>query len=223
MMDQQQSLGESYSFSMATPAPDERRSGQRFTTLLRVGVLETGRGKELCLIRNISAAGLMAHVYSDIPVGTRAAIGLKSGDQITGTIVWSDKSGVGLGFDEPIDVADLLTACMAGPRPRMPRLEVDCFVSVRVGARTYRARTCDISQGGVKVKLQSSVPIGEAAVTLSGFRSIGSAVRWSDGELAGIAFNEVIPLGQLIPWLKEREEVRAPEQGGGEADGEMAA
>jgi hypothetical protein len=194
-----------FSFSEALPTPDERRTGPRYTTLLRVGTLETGAGKELCLIRNISAGGLMAHIYSDIPAGTRAHVELKSGQQVSGTIIWSRNSNIGLQFDTGIDVGELLTSCSSERRPRLPRIELDCFASVRIGARIYRGRACDISQGGVKVKLDAPIPCGEAVVTMSGFRSIAGAVRWCEGGLAGISFNQVIPLGELIPWLKESE------------------
>jgi hypothetical protein len=197
-----------YSFSAAPPAADDRRTGQRYTTLLRVGVIETAAGKELCLIRNISAGGLMAHTYSDIAAGTRAEVELKTGQQVSGTVIWSNQSKVGIQFDAPIDVAELLTACTSSRRPRMPRLEVDCFASVRVGARTYRGRACDISQGGVKLKLEAVIPDGEAVLTMPGFSPIPCVVRWSDGEMAGLCFNQLIPLGELIPWLKEREAER---------------
>jgi hypothetical protein len=222
-MSQKESAETLFSFSDAAPAPDDRRTGPRYTTLLRVGVIETASGKELCLIRNISGGGLMAHVYSDIAPGTRAEVELKSGQQVSGTVIWSKNRSVGLRFDSPIDVAGLLTACDSSRRPRMPRIEVDCFVSLRVGARIHRARTCDISQGGVKVQLDGQIAQGEVVVAMSGFRPIQGTVRWSDGELAGISFNEVIPLGELIPWLKEKEQSRLARRAAGAPGEEIAA
>ena len=50
---------------------------------------------------------------------------------------------------EQIDVIEILSASADGPRPRMPRVEVDCIATVRDGANVYRLPLCDISQGGV--------------------------------------------------------------------------
>ncbi len=50
-----------FSFSSAAPQPDRRRQ-TRHLTILRVGTLIIEGRRELCLIRNISAGGLMAHV-----------------------------------------------------------------------------------------------------------------------------------------------------------------
>ena len=52
-----------FSFSReAPPPPRERRRQARHLTILKVGTLIVDGGRELCLIRNISAGGLMAHV-----------------------------------------------------------------------------------------------------------------------------------------------------------------
>ncbi|MDP9415503.1 MAG: PilZ domain-containing protein [Pseudomonadota bacterium] len=189
----------------------ERRGGARHTALLRVGVIETDAGKEFCLIRNISSGGLAARVYSEMPVGSRATIELRTGQQVTGTLAWGRGADFGLEFDVPIDVAEVLAPSIegagstAGQRPRMPAIEIDCFASLRVGARTYRTRTSEISQGGLKLRLDAMLPEAEAVVTLCGLPPLPGVVRWCDGAVAEIAFNQVIPLGELVPWLKEQQ------------------
>ena len=52
----------SISLAAATPPPPERRRGQRHLTILRVGALTIDGTRELCLVRNISAGGVMALV-----------------------------------------------------------------------------------------------------------------------------------------------------------------
>ena len=39
-------------------------------------------------------------------------------------------------------------------------------------------------------------------MTLEGFRPLHGVVRWSGGGHCGIAFNQLIPFGELIDWLK---------------------
>src|SRR3954469_12193040 len=85
-----------FSFSdRAPPPPEERRRDPRHLTILRVGALIAENGRELCLIRNISAGGVMAHIYSRRVMGEHVAIELKSNQRIPGEVVWVSDSNVG--------------------------------------------------------------------------------------------------------------------------------
>src|SRR3712207_939886 len=86
----------SISLSAATPPPPERRQQQRHLTILRVGALIVDGERELCLVRNISAGGVMAHVYRPIAVGTRVAIEIKNDEPIAGRVVWEADSNIGV-------------------------------------------------------------------------------------------------------------------------------
>src|SRR3712207_2902356 len=96
-----------FSFSTSAPQPDRRRHG-RHLTILRVGALIIGGRRELCLIRNISAGGLMAHVYSAMQVGQRLAVELKGDQAVAGEVAWVEDANIGITFDEPIDVEEIL-------------------------------------------------------------------------------------------------------------------
>jgi hypothetical protein len=195
-----------FSFSRHAPQPPERRRATRHLTILRVGVLIGPDGRELCLIRNISAGGLMAHVYSHHALGVAVAIELKSNQPVAGKVVWADESNVGIEFDTPIDVEDMLSSQAAihnGWRPRLPRVEVDRLATLRCGARLYGVNTRDISQGGVKVETDQPLEIGrEIVLTMEKFRPVTGVVRWCHNGLAGIAFNHLIPFHELMEWLR---------------------
>ena len=195
-----------FSFSPRAPRPPERRREMRHLTILRVGALIGANGRELCLIRNISAGGLMAHVYSNHSLGAAVAVELKSNHAVPGVIVWADQSNVGIEFDEPIDVEDMLSSQAAlenGWRPRLPRVEVDRLATLRCGARLYGVNTRDISQGGVKVETDQPLEVGrEVVLTMEKFRPVAGVVRWSRDGLAGIAFNHLIPFHELMEWLR---------------------
>ena len=123
----------------------------------------------------------MAHVYSQHRVGERISVEIKSDHEVPGTIKWCHESNVGIAFDEPIDVAEMLTTQNqrdSGWRQRMPRIEVDRLATVRIGARICGANTLDK------------------------FRPVKGVVRWSSGSRCGIAFNETVPFGELMGWLK---------------------
>ncbi|HEX8625810.1 MAG TPA: PilZ domain-containing protein [Allosphingosinicella sp.] len=195
-----------FSFSREAPQPPERRRATRHLTILRVGALIGPNGRELCLIRNISAGGLMAHVYSHHALGSAVSIELKSNQPVPGTVVWADQSNLGIEFDEPIDVEEMLSSHAAletGWRPRLPRVEVDRLATLRCGSRLYGVNTRDISQGGVKVETDQPLEIGrEIVLTMEKFRPVAGVVRWCQGGLAGIAFNHLIPFHELMEWLR---------------------
>lgn len=195
-----------FSLSHEVPAPPERRLSERHLKILRVGTLIVGGRRELCLIRNISAGGLMAHVYSRLLPGARVEVELKTRQPVAGRIVWVREANAGIQFDGKMDVAELLanpTVLDNGWRPRTPRVEVDRMATLRAGARTYWVNARDISQSGVKVETdQPPEPGTEVVVALEGFRPLAGVVRWSRDAGCGIAFNQLIPFGELIDWLR---------------------
>jgi hypothetical protein len=198
--------GTSYSFSRSTPVAGERRKDQRHLTILRVGTLVVGDRRELCLIRNISCGGLMAHVYSALGQGDRVAVELKGNQPLVGKVVWIEGSTAGIEFESTIDVEELLAAHRVldnGWIARMPRVEVDRLAQLRIGARIYPVSTLDISQGGVKIEIDEAIEPGrDAVLILDGFRSMPCAVRWYKDGRAGISFNQVIPFHDLMGWLR---------------------
>ena len=109
-----------YSLSDRTPDPVERREGERYLTLFRVGTVMIEDRRELCLIKNISAGGMMIRPYCKLQPGMALSVELKRGEQIPGTVSWLRGDSAGISFDENIDVVELLATSMEGPRPRMP-------------------------------------------------------------------------------------------------------
>jgi hypothetical protein len=196
----------SISLSLKTPAPPERRQGQRHLTILRVGALIVDGERELCLVRNISAGGVMAHVYRELPVGTRVAVEIKNDEPLAGKVVWADDANVGIAFDTKIDVPDLLATSKIlgdGKRARRPRVSIDRMAKVRCGATVFFAHARDISQGGVKIDTDQKLPVdADVVVTLEGFRALPGVVRWQGERQCGISFIQVIPIQELCDWLR---------------------
>lgn len=199
----------SLSLSPATPPPPERRDGQRHLTILRVGALTIGGSRELCLVRNISAGGVMAHVYRTIGVGTDVEIEIKNDLPITGKVVWERDSNIGVAFDEKIDVPALLASSKFlgdGRRARSPRVQVDREARLRCGAELFDVHLCDISQGGVKIETDAELPIdADVVVKLEGMQPLPGILRWSHDGQAGISFIQVIPIAELCAWLRDGE------------------
>lgn len=197
-----------YSLSDRTPDPAERREGERYLTLFRVGTMMIGDRRELCLIKNISAGGMMIRPYCKVESGTSVSVELKRGEQIPGTVNWVRDDSAGIEFNDRIDVVELLASSMEGPRPRMPRVEVRCIASVRHGSNVYGMRAHDVSQGGLKVESARDLEVGaDVLVTLPGLPSKQAVVRWREGRSYGITFQRLIALPELVKWLRDQREL----------------
>ena len=197
-----------YSLSDRAPDPVERRDDERYLTLFRVGTVMVNDRRELCLIKNISAGGMMIRPYCKLAIGDLVSVELKRGEQIAGSINWIRQDSAGIEFKERIDVLELLATSMDGPRPRMPRVEVRCIASVRQGANVYGMRAHDVSQGGVKVESERELMVGgDVLVTLPGLPSKEAVVRWKEGRAYGITFRRLIALSELVEWLRGQREL----------------
>jgi len=189
--------------SESQPAASERRDGERHMTVYRVGSLSIGDQRELCLVKNISAAGMMVHTYCTIPEGTAVTVEFKCGRPIDGKVSWFREPNAGISFDEPIDVVEILSTSADGPRPRMPRIAIESVVTVREGASVFRLRTCDVSQGGMKLSCEAPIAAGSGVVvTLDGLGPNPAIVRWCGSGHIGLTFNRTLPLTSLVGWLQ---------------------
>jgi len=196
-----------YSLAPSAPSRPERRSSERFLSLLRVGAMEVDGRRELCLIRNISAGGMMIRAYSPIAVGTPLSIELKQGDPVSGVVQWVEEGLTGVTFDHAIDVLSLLAPPGDGPRPRLPRIEIECTAWVRQEAEVIRTNAVNISQGGIRVETGASLTVGgDVVVTLPGLTPAAGVVRWRDVDAYGVAFNRALVLSELVQWLKGQQQ-----------------
>jgi len=196
-----------YSLSPSAPRRPERRHDERYLSLLRVGALIIGTRRELCLIRNISAGGMMIRTYSAIEQGTRLSVELKQGNMVSGIAQWAENGLIGITFDTQIDVVALLTPPGAGPQPRMPRIELDCSALVRHDGNVYRTRAINVSQGGICLESWATFPLGaDVVVSLEGLASVAGVVKWQDGDSYGIGFNRVYPVNELMNFLQDQQQ-----------------
>ena len=194
------------SLSDEMPPPPERRQSQRNLSVLRTAVLRTSCGEELCLVRNISAGGLMAHVYSSLHRGDPATIEFKSEVSVRGHVVWLRDRLVGIQFTQLVDVSDVLADHRdpeAGEhQSRLPRIEMQTSARLRTGGQYQPVVLCNISQGGAKLRLEKPDELKSDVVLIAnGLPRLPGTVRWRRGEYAGISFNEVIPFADVARWI----------------------
>ena len=195
-----------YSLSAAAPAQPDRRRGDRYVSLLRVGALVIEGRRELCLIRNISAGGMMIRPYSPIPAGARVSVELKHGEAVSGIAQWSDRGLTGVTFDSTIDVLALLSPSETSARPRMPRIELSCSARLRVDGDLSVARVVNISQGGICVTARAKLPIdADVIISLPNLPPAAGVVKWAEEGQYGIGFNRVFKVDELMGFLREQQ------------------
>jgi hypothetical protein len=188
----------------ANLVPDQRVD-ERFTTLFRVARVVLADGAQhLCLIRNISAGGLMLETYAPFDIGAVVRIEPKGSAPVNGRICWVKDRNVGVAFDAPIDVGAYLhphQIAAAREVPRGPRLMVGRRARLRVGVMWHLVEVVDLSQRGAKVR--SDLPMElDAAVELMIERlaPLSGRVRWIKEDRLGIEFSSAIALADLAEW-----------------------
>ena len=192
-----------YSLAGTPPTRPERRRSERHLSLLRVGAVSIGDRRELCLIRNISAGGIMVRAYSQLKPGERISIELKQGDPVKGVVQWVDDELTGIAFDSTVDILTLLSPAEGATKPRMPRIEIDCAAWIRVDGELHRIRATNISQGGLRAETPARLPLdADVVITLPRMAPIAGVLKWRDGEAYGIGFNKILALTDIVSWLK---------------------
>lgn len=194
-------------------ASAERREGARHIAVMRVAKLRTPRGEELCLVRNISAGGLMAHIWSGLQTGDQLAAEFKSGHVAAGKVVWRRENRIGVQFDREVDVTAVLGGDEdpePGFQPRAPRITLAAKGRLRCGARYYAIEIENISQGGMRIRcadadLDERIDNYTVVLSIQGLNPIEGTARWHGAGEAGIAFNTPLPLDTIARWIADNQ------------------
>lgn len=191
--------------SFASEADDERRAGDRTTSIYRPALIETEDFAGFCLIRNISPGGMMGSVYADFASEQPVRVQFHPEYTMEGFIAWSKDKRIGIRFNHDIDVDkvlhDLGSREIGGKLNRAPRLPIQCQGELVIEKRVVPVTVQDISQRGLKVA-GSSVCLGdEVIVRLEGLEPHKAIVRWVQGGAAGLNFIMPLGFGQLAEWV----------------------
>jgi hypothetical protein len=182
---------------------------------LREGALTSGSVKRACWVRKVSAGGAILHCAHELAIGERLELELLNGERLGGRVVWQSGADIGLCFDAPVDVFAIIARDIVnqpGERRRMPRVEIVSQALLETESGTELVTTRDISQGGVKIDVPFPLaPDQKVTVTLDGLHPVPGMVRWSQGNIAGIAFQPELGWQDLMLWIKEQRHAPRPE------------
>jgi hypothetical protein len=185
------------------PAGDQRADA-RHRTVLQVAKLETARGDELCILRNVSAGGLEAVVYSDLAIGDAVRFELRTGRSMAGRVVWTNDSSIGVAFDRKVPILSYLAHQAIeemGRRVRSPRVRIAEPGILRLPDGDILAGIVDASQAGMRIRTDRNLTAGrECQVVAEGLGVRGALVRWCrDGE-AGLQLKQPLGFREFAQW-----------------------
>lgn len=194
--------------------PDEeaimdRRSEGRTKAVYRPVLIETDEFGGFCLVKNLSQGGMMGVVYAQFAAEQPVTVQFHPDHVVTGMIVWSRDGSIGVGFDEKIDVEEILhnlaSKYVGRLVNRAPRLPIECRGEVDVDGRALPITVIDISQRGMKAVAAFLRPGEEVVVRLDGMEPHKAQVRWTQGGVAGLNFVRPIGFEDLAKWAIERQ------------------
>lgn len=191
--------GQSLAVSNEATVPD-RRTGKRFTLILRAGKLVCAAGEFLCVLRDVSDKGLKLRLFHPLPPAPSYQVELGSGERLGVEPVWNRGHDVGFRFAAgPIDVHTLLAE--AGPFPkRHIRLAIarELPVQLHCDGQDLTGRVIDISQHGAQIALPRTLALGQKLRFESpGFPVLQARVRWRRGGSHGLVFQQGFRLDEL--------------------------
>lgn len=190
---------------LALNAAARAKREARLTTILLIARLSIGNRDDLCRVRNLSSGGMRIETLSPVMIDERASVELKNGAVVHGLIVWSNYPEIGLRFDAPVNITELLAPPVRNDAARLPRslrLATACPVIVRRDGHLMSGMLKDISLGGARISLSGTARTGDQVVLgVPGLETRRAAVRWVEAGCVGLSFAETVAFDELSRWL----------------------
>jgi hypothetical protein len=188
----------------AASVADDQRTDARHRTVLQVAKLVTESGDELCILRNVSAGGLRAEVYSDLAIGDPVQLELRTGRCMGGQVVWTSGPSIGVEFDRKVPILSYLAHQAMqelGRRVRPPRVRIGEPGILRVAEGDSLTDIVDASQAGMRVRSDRRLSAGAACqVVAEGLGARGALVRWCrDGQI-GLQLKQPLSFREFGQW-----------------------
>ena len=188
---------------------EDRRRNERHVTILKISKVVRKCGEELCVLRNLSTQGAKADVAEPYHVDEEVLLNLRLGEVIRARVAWVSAKSIGLVFYQPIELETVLAnLCAEEQRVSGPRVNTLAEATIMLGSDRHEILIENLSQKGARIlggfKLQNGSAL---SLELEGIGLIPAVVRWSDMSIAGLSFNHVLPLWDMMRWIKTSSQV----------------
>jgi len=175
----------------------ERRDARR-VKLVRTGKLIADGREFLCIVRDVSAAGVTVQMFHALPVHRDLAIEFDSGDRHALRMVRQDGDKTGCAFVTPIDCERLL-AVQDGTRPRRQmRVNLEFPATLCTNGLRTPVTLRDVSQRGASIECNGWLMIDELVrIECASLPTVYAKVRWRRPPRYGLVFEQTFRIDDL--------------------------
>lgn len=186
-------------------ALDRRAGVKRHQSVLLIGRVSGVPGAPVCLVHDISKAGMCARFDVPPTVGDALTVEVRGLPAVTGIVRWVRGRKAGLQFADEQDIERVFNLKGDdGTVARPPRFPLSAPAQLRIDGRRLVAELLDLSAGGAKLALAAAGPSAGQAGAIHLLRAdapIFGSVAWTREDRIGFRFASPLPLAQLTRLL----------------------
>lgn len=175
----------------------DERAAPRFTLLMRTAKLVAGDAEYLCVIRDVSSAGVSVRLFHPLPPVSRMTLEMQTGDCHGMYPVWQREGEAGFRFCTPVDVEKMVRNSSRYPKREL-RFSAEMPVGLCIDGCRHETILRNISQQGAMVECDRHMALGQAVrVESDQFPEIVARVRWRMGNRYGLVFDTTFRMLEL--------------------------
>ena len=183
-----------YDWAQDDAPPQENRAAPRFFALIRSAKLVSARGEFICVVRDVSAAGVRLRCFHAVPPETTMALELQNGDMFEIEHVRSQGDEASFRFSAPVPIERLVQESALFPR-RPLRLNIAIPLTLRTPTGVVAAVTHNMSQQGCRVEAALPLALDQSVIVESPhLPGIRAKVRWRRDGDCGLVFDDTFSL-----------------------------
>jgi hypothetical protein len=175
----------------------EQRAASRYTPLIRTAKIRCATGEFLCVVSDVSNTGVSLRLFHPLPADTALELEMPNGESLPIEPVWETEGRGGFRFAEDVDLHRLLQG--HGKWPKRPiRLNLEMPATLAGLTGRYEATIRNISLQGAQIECDARLAIDQR-LRLSNhcLPEIVTKVRWRDGKLYGLIFDNTFQFADL--------------------------
>ncbi|HET9629787.1 MAG TPA: PilZ domain-containing protein [Novosphingobium sp.] len=176
----------------------ERRATPRVTVMIRPAKLIADKREFLCVVRDVSEAGLKLRMFHKLPGHSHLTIEFENGERHAIQLVWQADELAGCRFVEQVDLQRLVAA-HEGPYPRrQPRMQVEFGAVLCTRGLRTPVTLRDLSQRGAAIDCPGWLMIDELVrIESDVLPTIHAKIRWRRPPRYGVVFEQTFRLEEL--------------------------
>lgn len=172
----------------------EQRAAPRFYSLIRAAKLISGEGEFICVVRDVSSAGVRLRCFHKPPREQTMGLELQNGEILAIERVREDGEEASFRFASEVSIERLVRESSLYPR-RPLRLNVAIPLTLRTPTGLAAAVSRNLSQQGCRVETPLPLSIDQAVILENPhFPGVRAKVRWRRDGAFGLVFDDTFSL-----------------------------